>query len=416
MKIRRSLAIATPLVALAAGIPGVVYLAPGETQNAAGTSASAAAPALGDFDLRQGSNRSTPLKALGKKLDKSGVTALMNATGQRRLGSGSCAKAAGVPAKSVAYCWNAGDSKTSKWIPQGVSTVSDADSDETWGKSGKPILVAWYADHAIRLTFVNPAKHSYRHVLLVYPTMKGGKATYTDIDVHAGGIAWFGNKLYVADTQAGLRQFDMTQIYDLGKSKAGTTKKKGWVGLHGKTYYGHAYRYVMPQTGSWQNAKGKAPASKCKGSGPLRTSWASVDRTARQRPELVLGEYCATASPKGRVVTYPLKVGTGIVGTGGVAHANWAATLPDKKIQGGVRSHGWWWFSHNVDTTSGAKRGQLLTTVRKGGGWGEVTRQTVSYGPEDLSCYRGQRRIWTVAEHAGKRALWGTLEDPCNTN
>ncbi|WP_242901015.1 hypothetical protein [Actinomadura terrae] len=415
MNIRRSLAVAAPLVAVAAGVPAVAAAAPWTAPEKAepASAARAAAPNLGDFDLRAGSDRSTPLKALDKKLDKSGVGALLNATGQRKLGGG-CGRAAGVPSDSVVYCWNKEDAATSKWIPQGVSSVSDATADETWGKGGKPLLVAWYAKSGVRLTFVNPAKRTYRHVLLVYPTMKDGKATYTDIGIHAGGIAWFGNKLYVADTRAGLREFDMTQIYDLGKSKAGTTKKKGWVGLHGKTYYGHGYRYVMPQTGSWQHVKGKAPLKDCKGSGSLRTSWVSVDRTARQQPALIAGEYCATASPKGRVATWPLKVGTGLVGSGGVAHATWAATLPDKKIQGGVRSHGYWWFTHNVDTTTGAKRGQLLVTSHDGRKWGDVVRRTISYGPEDLSCYRGQRRIWTVAEHANKRALWGTLEEPCN--
>ncbi|WP_329519629.1 hypothetical protein [Spirillospora sp. NBC_01491] len=414
MKVRRSLAIATPLVAMAAGVPAYTYLGTDNVHNAAPSAA--AAPSLGDFALKKGSDRAAPLKAMNKALKKSSVTALLNASGQRKLGSG-CGGKAGVPAKSLVYCFNKEDSTTKKWVPQGVTSSSDATADEAWG-ANKPMMVVWYADKAIRLTFVNPAKKTYRHVLLTYPKLKGKSANYTDIDLHAGGVAWFGNYVYVADTVHGLRVFDVTKIFDLGKSKNGTTKKKGLVGLHGKTYYGHGYRYVMPQVGSWQHKNGDAPLTKCKGSGPPRTSWVSVDRTARQQPKLITGEYCATASPKGRVATWPMKVGTGLVSSGGVAKADWAAPLPDKKIQGGVRSHDFWWFTHNVDTAGGAKRGQLLVTSwnAQKKGWGGVQRRTISYGPEDLSCFRGQRRVWTVAEHAGKRALWGTLEEPCNTN
>jgi hypothetical protein len=415
VNVRRSLAIAVPLVAVAAGIPAYVYAAPDGGSHKA-ENVAAAAPNLGDFVLKKGSAQSAARKALDKQLDKSSVGALVNASGQRKLGSG-CGKAAQVPAKSLTYCWNKGDNQTKTWIPQAVTSVSDATADERWG-ANRPILVGWYSTgktRATRVTFVNPAKKTYRHVLLAYPTIKSGKATYSDVGIHVGGMSWFGNYLYVADTVHGLRVFDMRQIFDLGKSKRGTTKNKGLVGLHGKTYYGHGYRYVMPQVGSWQHAKGNAPLKDCKGSGSPRTSYVSVDRTARQQPALILGEYCATAKPVGRVATFPLKVGTGLVSSGGYARANWAAPLPDKKIQGATRSHGMWSFTHNVDTTGAAKRGQLIYARWQGGKWvSGGKRETISIGPESLSCYRGQHRLWTVAEHYNRRALYGMLAEQCN--
>ncbi|TDD77795.1 hypothetical protein [Actinomadura rubrisoli] len=403
-----TLVVAAPLTVLVAGLPGgvhdVVRLEPAKAGNVA------AVQGLGDFDMRGASTPRAPIRALGRSLTKSGVGALIRSPGQRRLGGG-CGKAAGVPAQSAVYCWDKEDFTTRTWVPQGVTSVSDAAADESF--DGRPMLVSWYAATGIRVTFVNPDRRTYRHVLLVYPTMKGRQATYGDIGVHAGGIAWFGNKLYVADTRAGLREFDMGQIYDLGQSKAGSTENPGWVGRHGDKYYAHGYRYVMPQTGSWQYVQGKAPLNRCRGAGPLRTSWTSIDRTGWQQPVLIAGEYCAAARPRGRVVTWPLRVGTGLGGPGDIARATWAATLPDRKIQGGVRTHGYWWFSRNRDDGSRERRGELLLTARDWWGWDDVVRRPASYGPEDLSCFRGQRRIWTVGEHAGKRALWGTPAPPC---
>lgn len=387
---------AVPSAALAAAVPGVVVQTP------PAKAAAVAAPRLRDFDLRRGSDRSGPIRALDRRLHRGGVASLLGSSGQRRFGRG-CGKPAGVPARSLVYCFDRADTATRQWVPQGVTSVSDAAAGERWAGGGRPMLVSWHDSGRIRLTFVNPDRRTYRHVLLVYPTMKGGRPTYSDIGIHAGGIAWYGYKLYVADTRHGLRVFDMRQIYDLRASKAGSTGHASWVGLHGGTYYGHGHRYVMPQTGSWHFARGRT-GGKCRGSGPLRMSWIAVDRTM-WRHVLIAGEYCRPKGPQGRVVTWPLRALSG----SGVVHADWAATLPADRIQGGVRTNGQWWFTQG----RGRKRGRLLTTRRDWWDWDRVTRRTISHGPEDLSCYRGQHRIWTVAEYAGKRALWSFPADSC---
>jgi hypothetical protein len=48
--------------------------------------------------------------------------------------------------------------------------------------------------------------------------VNNAKPTYRAINVHAGGVAWYGNYLYVADTEAGLRVFDLRKIFDLDRS------------------------------------------------------------------------------------------------------------------------------------------------------------------------------------------------------
>ena len=395
--------LAVPVGAVqAAAAPDAAHAAPAHAAPAQAAPLRAAAPSLRDFDLRRGPDRGGPVRELGRRLDRSGVDALLTSSGQRKLGGG-CGKAAAVPANSVVHCFDKADSATTKWVPQGVATISDAVAGERWAGGGRAILVSWHDSGKIRITFVNPDRRSYRHVLLVHPTMKGKQPTYTDIDIHAGGIAWYGDKLYVADTRYGLREFDMRQIFDLGTSKAGSTGSPGRVGLHGGKYYGHGHRYVMPQTGSWRFARGAAGAG-CKGSGPLRMSWVAVDRTTWSHV-LIAGEWCRPKGPGGRVVTWPLPA---LSGTRTV-HATWAAELPGDRIQGGVRTNGQWWFTQG----RGKNRGRLLIPERGLWDWGRVTYRTISHGPEDMSCYRGQHRIWTVAEYARKRALWSFPADSC---
>ena len=392
------------VAALAAGaalvaVPGVAHAAPVPA-------ASRKAPAdldPSDFVLRRGADRSAPLRQLGGRLHRSSVDTLLHSSGQAKLGGG-CAKTAAVPAHSHVYCFDKKDTTPRSWVPQGVTTVSDAAAGERWAGGGRPILVSWHDSGKARLTFVNPDGRTYRHVLLVAPVMKKGRATYSDIGIHAGGIAWYGNKLYVADTRHGVREFDMRHIYDLSKSKAGSTGHSGWVGLHGGKYYGHGFRYVMPQTGSWEFANGKVGAT-CRGTGPLRMSWIAIDRTTWPH-SLIAGEYCRPKWATGRVVTWRLEA---LAGAGPV-NPSWGAGLPADQIQGAVRTHGRWWFTQS----HAGKRGTLLTTTPTSRGWSKVKRRTVSYGPEDLSCHRGQHRIWTVAEHAGKRALWGFHADSCS--
>ncbi|WUH97405.1 hypothetical protein OHR68_28260 [Spirillospora sp. NBC_00431] len=398
---RRDLVAAAAAVPLAALAASIVHAPPAQASPAQSAEQSAA-PNRHDFDLRRGSDRGGPLRALGGRLERSGVGALLDSSGQRRFGHG-CGRPAAVPARSLVYCFDKADSVTGEWVPQGVTTVSDAVAGERWSGGGRPILVSWHDSGRVRLTFVNPDRRTYRHVLLVYPTMKGGRPTYTDIGIHAGGIAWYGNTLYVADTRHGVREFDMRQIYDLGRSKAGSTGHPGRVGLHGGKYYGHGHRYVMPQTGS-RHFTGGPTGGTCRGSGPLRMSWVAVDRTTWPHV-LIAGEYCRPRAPQGRVVTWPL----GALAESDVVRATWAANLPGDKIQGGVRTHGRWWFTQG----RGNKRGRLLMTSRGWSEWGRVTYRTISHGPEDLSCYRGQHRIWTIAEHARKRALWGFQADAC---
>ncbi|TYB46603.1 hypothetical protein [Actinomadura chibensis] len=390
-------------VPLVAAVPGVAHASPPRPETAAESAVEAAAPNPRDFDLRRGADRGPAVRELGRRLHRSSVGGLLASSGKRRFGHG-CAGPAAVPARSLVYCFDRHDTDTGDWVPQGVTSVSDAVAGERWTGGGRPMLVSWHNGGRIRLTVLDPDGRSYRHVLLVEPKLEGGKATYSDIGIHAGGIAWYGNRLYVADTRHGIREFDLRQIYDLARSRGGVAGHSERVGLHGGKYYAHGFRFLMPQTGSWRFARGRT-GGQCRGAGPLRMSWVAVDRTA-SRHVLIAGEYCRPGAPRGRVVTWPLSA---LSRSSGTVRSDWSATLPGHRIQGGVRANGHWWFTQN----RGERRGLLLDTRRRGSGWDRVQRRTISHGPEDLSCYRGQHRVWTVAEHPRKRALLGIRAAAC---
>ena len=437
MNLPRERAFGIVLVAVVAGAPAASHAAGGGGHAGVTAAAAAPAPSPSDYVLRKGgAPAGNALAGLDRKLKKSGVQALLNAKGNRKATHhGKCGGRAGVPAGSDWFCFNPGDTATKEWYPQGVTGVSDAQDDEQWGGE-QALLVSWY-DHdkrtphkSVRVTFVNPRTSRYRHVLLVWPYEQGGRGepTYEPVGthgkakgIHAGGIAWYGNRLFVADTTRGVRVFDMRLIFDLGASKNGTTKGADKVGLHGKTYYGYGYRYVMPQVGSWVNTK--TTGKPCTGTGAPVHSFLSVDRS--QVPDmLVSGEYCGrddapNQGRDGRLALWPLQTSGPAKGDllsdgAGKVQPRYVNRLPDSNIQGAAGQNGTWWFTHNRPPKNGPSRGQLIrATWATGGGWTGEHRTTISYGPEDLSCWRGRHQLWTVGEHPKRRALYGMPDQRC---
>ena len=57
--------------------------------------------------------------------------------------------------------------------------------------------------------------------------------------MHAGGIAWYGEWLYVVDTSHGIRVFDLGQIWQVEDGDD--------VGKKGGKYSAAGYLYVLPQ-------------------------------------------------------------------------------------------------------------------------------------------------------------------------
>jgi hypothetical protein len=198
------------------------------------------------------------------------------------------------------FKWNAGDEETTDWRPQGITGF-------TWGTKNY-LLVTWYAvgpdDIAgvenkykgVRIALVditNMSNITYRLALLVQNKANATNAalydtptnTFTQRDsfipvtMHAGGVAYYNQKIYIADTGLGLRVFDLNNFIaaepDPGKVTIGKESNGDLKAFD--------YGYILPQSGYYKmtNAKpfsfvslgeGTTPADKRLWTGQYQTS------------------------------------------------------------------------------------------------------------------------------------------------
>ena len=287
------------------------------------------------------------------------------------------------------FAWDADDEGKAWWIPQGISGSFDASASGT--VAGKKVVaVSWYYDKdkhpgstgekGIRLSLadVTGATVKYRHLLLVAPKMVGGRADFDPIDIHAGGIAWVGDKLWVADTVRGLRVFDLSRILKI----EGTADSIGW---DGTTYQGGLYAYVVPQAGFWVDASACRP----------NYSFLAFDRTSSS---LVTGEYSATTS-QGRVFRWPVDPTTGALAAKTYADGAWV--MGQQQVQGAVTRDGAFYFSSSKPPLDGG----VLYAARP-------AKKTLSYGwvdwPEDLMFDTLGNQLWSLSEGVGVRYVFAT--------
>ena len=387
---------------------------------AAGTAA-AQAPDLDDFKLRQTSlDLQSRVDALAGQLVESDVGTVLGEANRPAVENGSCNQDAfpGIPAGSRWFCFDAADSGDGQgrleWVPQGVSTAADAGT-------GEGLLVSWYDDavepkKGVRVSFLNPVTQRYRHVLLAYPYVDaGGRPTYEIVGrpqggIHAGGILWYGDYLYVVDTTRGVRVFDTRFIFDLEQSPDGDTSDKGRIGWAAGAYRGFGYRYVMPQVDAWVNAAGPdaEPVFRCTGTGAPKFSYLSVDRSVEPH-RMITGEFCRGEGDVGRVTRWPLDAGTGrpVVSGDGLVHASEAYRLAGDQIQGAV-SVGDTWYLSRTQRREGP--GELIVGRPDAGPTGTLQAtetRPAGIGPEDLAFTPGDNRLWTVTEFPRLRMLYG---------
>jgi hypothetical protein len=295
--------------------------------------------------------------------------------------------------KNVAngYRWAPGDDAVKTWYPQGITTSADATDDGTWG-ANRIQLVSWYGKGAraaagVRISFVQANRlrgARYRHVLLVEPYRHpDGTADFRAVRIHAGGIAWYGSYLYVADTNHGLRVFDVARMLQT------TSSAKGVVGSAGGGKYAAAsYKYVLPQVSAYQQPAGVG----------LVFSFVSVDRGSSPQ-SLLTGEY-RQGKPGGRLVRWPLDAPTDRLAGGADIHADGAYVMPQTNVQGALSAAGRLFLS----ASAGAKGNGTLTSdvpgkPSKAYAWG--------YGAEDLTYSPLSGRIYSLTEHPGRRAVYG---------
>jgi hypothetical protein len=256
----------------------------------------------------------------------------------------------GLAGYAGGFTFDRGDVRDCANYPQGITTSRDAVGTAGGGtyNGHQLVLVSWYTRDGCdgghsrsRITLVDwdaTFPDRYRKILLVEPTGSAAAPGFTDIAIHAGGVVWYGDYLYVAQTGSGMRVFDLRKIL--------ATEIGGAAGQIGRqpdgTYRAHNYAYVLPQIGT-------VTAVTASGA-PLVWSTISLDRVSHS---IVMTEYTCrsgcTAYPNraSRAVRFPFAPGATTFAA--TTASTQALQLPWFRLNGVASHNGRWWFNSSGD-------------------------------------------------------------------
>lgn len=292
------------------------------------------------------------------------------------------------------FAWQRDDRETRRWWPQGITTSADAFGPEPNSGvfEGRPVLVvSWYAPSTLgkrqlgaRISVIDYSDREaprYRHVLLVDPEWRQGVDRFRPVRVHAGGIVWYGDYLYVAGSRGGIRVFRMGDIMRVDER----ARAKG-------------YRFVLPQFTSYVAQHDDDVL-------PMTYSFMSLDR-AGEEDHLVVGEYGRKGGTH-RLMRFAIDRQTQLLRND---DRGWAvpADLYDRQIermQGATLVDGTWVVT--------ASLGEGLPGDLWVGRPGAFTRHkaVLPTGPEDITYWPQRRQLWSLTEWPGNRWVYGIDAD-----
>lgn len=264
------------------------------------------------------------------------------------------------------------DNLSLRWWPQGVTTSADHTASETF--AGRQVLVTSSYAKTLRgrnlgsrvtVFALSGSLPTYEHILLVD---ERGRA----LRVHAGGIVWHGPYLHVAATSRGLYTFHVDDVVQLESKRSG--HRFAWpVRL----------RYVAQSPDARQR---------------LRYSFLSLDRDGHR---LIAGEYGADGSST-RLFALSLDPDTELIAIDrdGLARPEPIDLVGIERMQGAVV----------VD--DGLFVTQSNGALSRGSLWAGQPGALVAHehvlpaGPEDLTYWPSQRRLWSVTEWPGRRYVY----------
>jgi hypothetical protein len=278
------------------------------------------------------------------------VRSLDSSTGLAQLlrSRGRSLRPAKVPGSLVvsAFRWSGIDRWTQTWWPQGIALGNAA----LGNRSGAPlVIVSWFSkvrrgrDRGARITVIDLERLRYHHVRLVEgPDLK-------PVSVHAGGMIWSGDRLLVAATHGGIREFRLSDLSLRGREA------------------------VLPQVSHLR------PREK------FRYSF-----LAEGTDEIVGGEYSKDVD--GRLAR--LVVGAEVVSATDIHSPG----IPE--MQGALLIDGVW----AVSSSRGDRQNGDLWI----GSHGALVRHpgALPPGPEDLAWWPERQQIWGVTEHPGQRWVY----------
>ncbi|MFI5694726.1 peptidoglycan-binding protein [Kribbella sp. NPDC051586] len=307
----------------------------------------------------------------------------------------------------ASFCWSSAsgtdDEHTADWYPQGITTSADADPSGSY-QDRKAILASWYwsgggTERGARIAFVDysdPSAPQYRVVLLVEPFMNSANKpdfraetnvdadTGAKISLHAGGIAWYGHYVYVADTWGGFRVFDLDHLWKVDSTRTA-------IGLQSDgRYEAYSYKYVLPEAFRY--------TASTAGYSALRFSAVSLDRTGTS-DSMVVCEYNTSSSGTHRVVRFPADPSTFELGSAATEAYETGIT----HMQGSASVRGRFYASTSY-TTSGSSYGSLYTFTRGESPTGFLN--SLQAHPEDLSYWPATNALWSQSEVPGNRVVY----------
>jgi len=297
------------------------------------------------------------------------------------------------PGIDVAFQWASDDESVTTWVPQGVT--GSADATATGVIAGKRVvMISWYYtppagstyEKGVRVAIVDvtdPKAPTYRFALLVEPTGTVAAPDFLPVNIHAGGLVWYQDLLYVVETGKGFRVFDMSRAMTV-------VTDVDQIGCTGGTCRAGLYKYAIPQIGAYASSSTCSPIF----------SYVSLDRTTTP-PSLVSGEYCGGTACQsqplaGRVFRWPLDAATGRIAAG----TSWPSEsflLGQTQVQGAASRDGTFYLSSSAPPAGGgalyrAKVGKSATST-----WLDA--------PEDLMIDGPAASVWTLSEAAGTRVV-----------
>jgi hypothetical protein len=287
--------------------------------------------------------------------------------------------------------WESGDESVAYWWPQGLTGAGDGVAGKLGGKN--VVLSSWYykqssdpgsnVEKGVRIAVLDPATATYRFALLVEPYDAGGTVSFKSVPIHAGGLAWYGDYLYVADTGAGLRVFDLTHVFTVA-TDADTI---GW-DAGAKVFRAYKYKYAIPQIGAYQR----------KGSCKPVFSFVALDR-GTVPPSLVTGEYDA-ATIYGRLFRWSLDAASGRLGAGVFAPTE-AYFMGQTNVQGALSIGGHFLLSSSAPANGGGALYRVAVGSSKTYAW--------SNAPEDLFHDPSTGEVWCQSEAVNGRYVYSVL-------
>ncbi len=286
--------------------------------------------------------------------------------------------------------WQRDDQDTKRWFPQGITTSADAyGADPSGGmfEGRNVVMTSWYGHGVLGwllgsrisvIDWTDDEPPRYRHVLLVEPRrVLGIFHRLRPVRVHAGGIVWYGDHLFVAGSSSGVRVFRLDDIVRVRNR----VRTKG-------------YCYALPQF-SYFAAEQDAEETRA-----MTYSFMSLDR-AGDEDHLVAGEYGRKGGSH-RLIRYAIDRDTELLRTD---DRGWAVPtdLHDRQIarmQGAVIARGTW----AVTSSNGEDNpGDLWVGMP-----GEFVRHrgVLPTGPEDITYLPQRHQLWSLTEWPGRRWVY----------